>query len=229
MDHRGHGESDWDADARYDVGFFVEDLQGVLRELGRRPVLVGASLGGITALLAETAQESSIAEALVLVDVTPRIEREGVDRIIEFMQDGSEGFASLEEAADAVASYLPHRKRPEDTTGLAKNLRLGDDGRYRWHWDPKMLEVWDPAGYTEAVGKRLVKERLAAARRLSIPTLLIRGRMSDVVSRDNAEEFLAAVPHAEYVDLHGAGHMVAGDRNDAFTDAVVDFIERQLD
>lgn len=229
MDHRGHGESSWDERGQYQVEFLVQDLRGVLAELTAPPVLVGASLGGITALLTETGQAASVARALVLVDVTPRMERQGVDRIITFMQASPDGFTSLDEVADAVASYLPHRKRPEDTTGLAKNLRVGDDGRYRWHWDPKLLEVWNPNHYTEEIGARLVSERLAAAGRLTIPTLLVRGRLSDVVSEDNAEEFLRAVPHAEYVDLHGAGHMVAGDKNDVFTDAVADFIERHFD
>ena len=58
--------------------------------------------------------------------------------------------------------------------------------------------------------------------------MLIRGRLSDVVSEENAKEFLQYVPHAEYVDLKGAAHMVAGDKNDAFTDAVVDFIDRNF-
>ena len=223
MDHRGHGQSGWARHDQYRLDHFVEDLRGVLAQLQERPILVGASLGGITALLAETGQRESIAKAVILVDVTPRLETEGVDRIIAFMRGGTDGFASLEEAADSIARYLPHRERPKDLSGLAKNLRLMDDGRYYWHWDPAMLRTWERDKYTEDDDLEL-KERLSKVRNLSIPTLLIRGRLSDIVSTDTANEFLQMVPHAEYVDLANAHHMVAGDRNDAFTDAILQFL-----
>ena len=223
MDHRGHGESGWAARDQYRLDHFVGDLFGVLEQLGEKPILVGASLGGITALLAETAQEESVAKAVILVDVTPRLETQGVERIISFMKGGSEGFASLEDAADAIARYLPHRERPKDLSGLAKNLRRMEDGRYYWHWDPEMLKTWERGRYSADDDRRL-KERLAKVRSLQIPTLLIRGRLSDIVSTETASEFLEMVPHAEYVDLADAHHMVAGDRNDAFTEAILQFL-----
>ncbi|MGB8223206.1 MAG: alpha/beta hydrolase [Polyangiales bacterium] len=228
MDHRGHGESSWDPGGNYYVPAFVEDLLGVIGQLREKPVLVGASIGGIAALLAEAESSESVAKGIVLVDVTPRLEKKGVDRIIEFMKGGAEGFGSLDEVADAVSTYLPHRRRPKDLTGLTKNLRKDEDGRYQWHWDPKVLQVWDPASYTAEQGEEILRERLAASARLSIPTLLVRGRMSDVVTEEHAREFLAVTPHAEYVDLEGAAHMVAGDKNDVFTDVVSDFIQRHF-
>ncbi|MDH4282268.1 MAG: alpha/beta hydrolase [Myxococcales bacterium] len=227
MDHRGHGQSDWAGEDEYRLDHFVADLRGVLAQLDEKPVLVGASLGGITALLAETAGEQSVAKGLVLVDVTPRLEPGGVERILGFMKAGASGFASLEEVANSIARYLPHRKRPKDLSGLAKNLRRNEDGRYYWHWDPKMLKTWERDRYTEADDLEL-KARLANAARLAIPTLLIRGRLSDLVSTEAASEFLDMVPHAEYVDLADAHHMVAGDRNDAFTEAVTDFLLRHF-
>ncbi len=228
MDHRGHGDSSWDPAGDYSIEAFVSDLLGVIEEVGTTPILVGASIGGITALMAETQSEKSVAKGLVLVDVTPRMEKRGVLRIFDFMKGSSDGFESLEAAADAVARYLPHRKRPEDLSGLNKNLRLSEDGRYRWHWDPKMLEMWDPDGYTEEDGERVMKERCKASQRLAIPTLLVRGRMSDVVTEAQAREFLTLVPHAEYVDLEGASHMVAGDKNDVFTESVCRFIRKHF-
>lgn len=228
MDHRGHGDSSWEPNGEYWLDGFVEDLLGVIDQLHDKPILVGASLGGITSLIAETMGEESIAKGLILVDITPRMDRDGVQRILAFMRGGADGFESLEEAAKAISSYLPHRSPPRDVSGLQKNLRLGDDGRYRWHWDPRLLNVWDTSNYDEEEGQRIVEERMAASRRLTIPTLLVRGRMSDVVTEEAAREFLAVVPHAEYVDLQGAAHMVAGDKNDAFTDAVIDFIGRRF-
>jgi len=228
MDHRGHGESSWDPDGNYLIPAFVEDLLGVIERLDEKPILVGASIGGIAALVAETGSSQSVAKGIVLVDITPRLARKGVDRIIDFMKGGADGFASLDEVADAVSTYLPRRRRPKDLTGLAKNLRQDEEGRYRWHWDPKVLQVWDPAGYSKQEGEQILQERLEASARLRIPTLLLRGRMSDVVTEEHAREFLAAAPHAEYVDLEGAEHMVAGDKNDVFTDVVSDFIRRHF-
>jgi non-heme chloroperoxidase len=219
MDLRGHGESSWDPAGDYSVEAFVEDVQAVVARLGAAPVLVGASLGGIAALIAEGESHPSFASALVLVDIAPRIEPVGAVRIIQFMQGKPEGFATLEEAADAVASYLPHRRRPSDLSGLAKNLRRTPDGRYRWHWDPKFLEP----GHGPRPGQDTDRLR-AAARRLRVPTLLVRGRLSDLLSQEGANEFLALVPHARFADVSDAGHMVAGDRNDRFTSAVLDFL-----
>ena len=65
-----------------------------------------------------------------------------------------------------------------------------------------------------------------AAVELRVPILLIRGRLSDVVSPKGVEDFLAAVPHAEFVELSEAGHTAAGDDNDAFSEAVVGFLTR---
>lgn len=227
MDHRGHGESSWASFGEYRVFHFVEDLQHVIAQLGDKPILVGASLGGIASLLAETEQQESVAKGLILVDVTPRLETDGVDRIIGFMKGGTSGFDSLEAVAASIAKYLPHRKRPKDLSGLVKNLRRDEDGRYYWHWDPDMLKTWEPGRYTDE-DDRVLKERLQDVRNIDIPTMLIRGRLSDLVSAETAAEFLEMVPHAEYVDLADAHHMVAGDRNDAFTDSVKEFLLRRF-
>lgn len=226
VDHRGHGDSDRSPGGDYTTERFAEDARALAMTFDPPPVLVGASLGGIAALMAEAAGDAPIARAIVLVDVTPRLETAGVRRIVDFMAARPDGFASLEEAADVIASYMPNRPRPKDVSGLAKNLRRGDDGRYRWHWDPSLMKLWNPTRFDPDVARRIHEERLECARRLTIPALLIRGRTSDVVSQEGAREFLETVPHAEYVDLEAAGHMVAGDRNDAFTDAVVDFLVR---
>lgn len=220
MDQRGHGESAWDPKKHYETDAFVDDVRAVVEQLGAPPVLVGASLGGIASLIAEGESHPALAAALVLVDIAPRIEAEGVLRIIEFMQGKPEGFASIEEAADAVASYLPHRKRPTDLSGLERNLRRLPNGRWRWHWDPA---CFGPGGHGPRPSQQPDRMR-QAARNLSIPTLLVRGRLSDLLSEEGAREFLATVPHARFADVSNAGHMVAGDRNDLFTQAVLDFL-----
>jgi non-heme chloroperoxidase len=219
LDLRGHGDSAWDPAGDYSVDALARDLRCVVRALGRAPVVVGASLGGLTALAAAGESDTPLVAAVVLVDIAPRVEPDGVQRIIEFMTGNPGGFATLEEAADAIADYSVHRPRPKDLSGLRKNLRLGDDGRYRCHWDPKMMSCDRRASATRNP-ERL--ERCAQA--LRVPTLLVRGRMSDIVSEEGARAFLALVPHARYADVSGAGHMVAGDRNDAFSSAVLAFL-----
>ncbi|MSP24648.1 MAG: alpha/beta hydrolase [Myxococcales bacterium] len=222
LDARGHGESDWDPRGRYDLEWFARDLCAVRAALGERPSVIGASLGGSTALTAVGALGLDVA-ALVLVDIAPRLEPGGVKRIVDFMRASPAGFASLEEAADMVASYLPHRERPQDLSGLSKNLRRGEDGRFRWHWDPRFLEAIqriEPSIRDE--------EREAAARNIVAPTLLVRGMLSDLLSEDGARHFLTLVPHADYVNVAGAGHMVAGDSNERFGDAVGSFLQRHV-
>jgi pimeloyl-ACP methyl ester carboxylesterase len=219
LDLRGHGDSDWAPDGDYSVGTLADDLRAVVATLGRPPVIVGASLGGLTALVAEGETPGPFSAALVLVDVAPRLERPGVERIVTFMTSRPDGFASLEEAADAVAAYAPNRPRPRDLSGLRKNLRRGGDGRWRWHWDPSLMRG---PGRPNASSDPARLE--ACARRLAVSTLLVRGGSSDLLSEDGAQAFLALVPHARYADVSGAGHMVAGDRNDAFTAAVRAFL-----
>lgn len=230
LDQRGHGDSEWLADGCYAFPDYAADAAAVARQIAgehrRKPVVIGASLGGIAALLAlETAAKPAFA-GLVLVDIVPKMDPGGVAHVQGFMRArAAEGFASVEEAAEAVAAYLPHRPKPSSLEGLKKNLRLGPDRRWRWHWDPRFLDGprcvntdWD------AVEARLI----AAAKRLSVPTLLVRGGSSELVTPQAAAEFLALAPTAEYVDVAEARHMVAGDHNDVFARAILAFLAKRF-
>jgi pimeloyl-ACP methyl ester carboxylesterase len=221
FDARGHGDSQWASDGNYGQDAMVRDLQGVLASLGgRRPVLIGASMGGGTSLVA-VGEGHVDARAVILVDIAPRVEPKGIERISAFMRQKPEGFATLEEVADAISSYQPQRQRPRRLDGLAKNIRIGTDGRYHWHWDPRFM--------TRPRDLERRRERLAAcARRLTVPTLLVRGGASDVVSEEGVQDFLAMCPRAEYVNIAQAAHMVAGDRNDVFGDAAIAFLARNV-
>ncbi|HVN41938.1 MAG TPA: alpha/beta hydrolase [Steroidobacteraceae bacterium] len=223
LDARGHGDSDWSPGGHYRLEVLANDLRAVMATLPTRPALVGASLGGATGLYAVGQSEEPIATALVLVDVVPRIDRTGASKITSFMRARPDGFASIEEAVEAVAAYNPHRARPTDPAGLMKNLRLRADGRLHWHWDPQFLESRDrlePPLFADLL--------LEAASRVRIPTLLVRGMQSDIVSEAGIEEFRAHLPTLEVYDVAGAGHMVAGDRNDAFNRGVIGFLKRHV-
>ncbi len=221
FDARGHGDSDWAPDGVYGQDIMVEDLLCVIDQLGgRRPVLVGASMGGGTSLVA-IGEDRVDATALVLVDIAPKIEPEGVKKIGDFMGQKPEGFDNLEEVADAIAAYQPHRKRPQDLKGLAKNLRRAPNGKYRWHWDPRFMTL------RRDIDKR-TERLIACAKNLTLPSLLVRGGLSDVLSEDGAQHFLGLYPKSEYVNITDAGHMVAGDRNDIFGNAVIEFLQRTV-
>lgn len=219
LDSRGHGDSDRSPTANYSLETLTGDTLQVIYQIGRPVALIGASMGGLTSLPVAHEAGPELVTKLVLVDVVPRFEKSGSARIRDFMFSGIDGFASLEEAADAVAAYLPHRTRPRSVEGLKKNLRL-QDGKWFWHWDPAFLTAPgdDPFERAEMLEH--------AAISLEIPILLIRGKLSDVVSTEGVQDFLQKVPGAQFVELSDAGHTAAGDDNDAFTDAVVQFVRQ---
>ena len=233
LDLRGHGDSDWAPEGDYSHTSFAADVVTVAQSFRRPPILIGASLGGISSLLAITndrptlSAQQEVARALVLVDIAHRMEEDGRDRIGDFMTAHLDGFATLDDAADAIAAYNPHRPRPKDLAGLAKNLRQRDDGRWYWHWDPAF--VTGRFGSTDetrasAIGNEVLGRAVDV---LQIPTLLVRGRMSDLLSAEGAADFQRRVPHAEFADVAEAGHMVAGDRNEVFNGALLGFVEHQ--
>jgi len=217
VDLRGHGDSDWAADGDYAHATVAADLVVLSRSFAGPPAVVGASLGGVAALLA-VGEMGLPARALVLVDIVPRSERAGVRRVVTFLAGNQGGFDSLEEAAAAVQGYKP--ERPVDVERLRQHLRRGADGRWRWHWDPRLMAH-------QGRHSREIPERMAAASTgVTVPTLLVRGRKSDMVSDEGVAEFRALIPEAEFVDIADAAHMVSGDHNDAFAAAVVEFLTR---
>lgn len=220
LDLRGHGDSEWAPNGIYQIDAFADDLIAVRDQIDGPVYAVGASLGGLAVLIAEGEARPGTFASVTLVDITPRMEPVGVERVMGFMgANAAEGFASIEEASETIASYLPHRPKPSDTSRLTRYLRQSADGRFRWHWDPRFI-----TNVMTTRGERRMERLEDAARSLRIPVQLVRGRMSDLVSEEGAREFLDAVPHARFDDITGAGHMVAGDDNDAFTAAVLAFL-----
>ena len=222
LDLRGHGDSDWSAKQDYSSDAFIHDIKCIVAELNQLPIIVGASLGGLMSLLAIGENSNQrLAKALVLVDITPNLDKTGKARIIQFMQSNDAGFANTDEAADSIAAYLPHRPRPKNSAGLLRNLRKHDDGRYYWHWDPAFFTGPNATHNDED------SRNVAAAKRVNVPTLLLRGQHSELVSEEAVKSLLAFIPGAEYVDISDAHHMIVGDNNDAFSTAVTQFIDAQ--
>lgn len=225
LDARGHGQSQWAPDGDYGIDALVADLTSVIGELGQTPVLVGASMGGMTSLIGQ-GENPELARGLVLVDIAPKVEPGGTAEIMAFMQSGLDGFDSLEDAAAAIAAYTPNRVRTPNPQGLRKNLRLRD-GRWYWHWDPAFLRQGDePTRQTDSI-VRYERARDAAAA-ITVPTMLVRGTQSNVVSEEGAKELLELIPTARLIDVTGSGHMVAGDDNDVFSGGLKGFLDNDV-
>lgn len=225
VDMRGHGDSAWASDGAYDISDFAADLVAIAGTTGRRPALIGASLGGLAGIIAEGECAPGSFGSLTLVDVTPQMEPSGIARVVGFMAAyAREGFASVEEAARIISDYLPHRPSRNGSSGLAHYLRRKDDERFYWHWDPAFIEgIMRRRGGSSDDGRT---EFSAAAARLALPVHLIRGGSSDLVSLEAVEHFQGLVPHAAYSDIANATHMMVGDQNDTFGQSIVDFLLR---
>jgi pimeloyl-ACP methyl ester carboxylesterase len=217
FDARGHGQSERSPDG-YHIEQFFGDLHAVAKAQPQPPILVGASMGGLLGLAVAGEHASPPFRALVLVDITPRWETSGVQRILDFMRAWPQGFASYEAASEAIAAYLPHRRGRKGRSQLEPLLRRGENGRLLWHWDPRMLKA------IAEEGQRYQPRLIEAAHKIKVPVLLLSGGRSDVVSQDTIVEFLDMVPHAEHIELAYATHMLAGDANEAFTRAIRTFV-----
>ena len=225
MDLRGHGDSDWAPDGDYHMAAFRDDALAVVRSIGSPVAWVGASLGGMTGLHAVD-EAPELFSALVLVDITPRPAATGVSRILEFMAQGRRR---------RIRDPRRRRRRDRRSTSRIVHARTICRGcRRTCARAPTAAGVGtgirrsstsEPAGASEHARDRHHDELVDIARRLTLPTLLVRGKLSDLVTEAEVAEFLEMVPHARYVDVADAAHMIAGDRNDVFTDAVVDFLE----
>jgi len=221
VDARGHGDSGWSSQ-QYTIALFAEDLRTIVAEVGGVPAVIGASLGGLASLYALGMADPVPASALVLVDIAILNNKEGTGAIGAFMRAYPDGFASLDEAADAVARYMTDRPRPKNVEGLRRNLRERN-GRLYWHWDPGFLTNSDGAEAQPRWHRDKMEE---AARRIHQPTLLIRGEHSKVVDDASIAHIREIIPQIETLELAGAGHMVAGDANSPFATAIVDFLAR---
>ena len=221
LDLRGHGDSEWHADGDYSIRAYKDDLVSIINEIGKPARLVGASLGGMASLvLAGDEINSDLCTALIMVDIGIYPDPVGSDRIVSFMLSGEKGFDSLEDVAKSISDYLPHRKKPKDLEGLKKNLRLKSDGRYYWHWDPRFIRRRPGSR-----DRRYFDLQLKAAEKVTIPTLLIRGALSDVVTMEDVDYFLSVISHAKFVEIEKAAHMIAGDRNDIFAEEAIKFLK----
>ena len=217
-DARGHGDSDWDPKGDYSVVAIGGDLRCVLATVTGPVALIGASMSGLSAFYAIGVAERPIADALVLADIVISPAEEGTARTCAFMLAHQDGFAKLEDAADAIAAFTGH-KPSSNLEGLRRNLRLRDNGRLYWHWDGRLLDLDLHARYL------LMHE---VAPKVTLPVMLVRGGKSAVTNDANVAEMKQFVPQMEVQVIPNAGHMITGDDNETFAVGIDDFLRRHL-
>ena len=226
-DFADHGDSDPfsegpAAETPVDRHALAADARPLCVEFGIiRAVFVGASMGGIVSVTV-AATRPDLVGAVVLLDVGHRLEVEGVQRITAFLAE-HESFADLDEAAAAIAAYLPGRTVTQGR--LTRNLRQRADGR--WVWKHGLGRRIRAGGAIDADrGAAMVVAGLDDdLRALHRPTLVLRGAQSDVLSEAGADELVELLPDARYAHIHGAGHLAAGDNPESFVSHVGRFLD----
>jgi pimeloyl-ACP methyl ester carboxylesterase len=204
IDLPGHGHSQWRDDKGYRPQQMADDVSQVARKLApEATTVVGMSLGGLTALCA-VADDPSLAERLVLVDVTPGVNAQKAEPILSFIS-GPEEFASFDEILERTMAYNPTRSRSSLRRGVLHNAKERPDGSWVWRYDLPVGERVDD-----------LEERFAdlwdAVSAVEGPMMLVQGGLSGVVDDDDVAELLRRQPDAEVVVVEGAGHSVQGDR-----------------
>ena len=218
FDQRGHGDTDWAADKDYSRRSMVKDVEGFTTALGLdRFFLTGMSMGGANSL-SFTANNPDRVEALVVVDVGPRVENKGVQNIRNFMKDFRE-FDSLDEAAAVIHKFNP--RRPLEIIRkytVVYNLKQLPSGKWTWKYDTYFSE-----GHSRIDVKQMQQELSQEVKKIACPTLLVKGAESDVLSLDGARLLQTAIPGSEFALVAGAGHSVMGDNPPGFEAAVREF------
>jgi len=220
LDQRGHGDSEWAKDGDYSREAFVRDLENFREALGLdRFVLMGHSMGGLNAV-AYTAKHPDHVRALILVDVGPEAARQGVDNIRRFVQGPDE--LEFEEFVQLAHRFNPRRSIENIRQRMRHRLRQTESGKWTWKFDKRFR---DPNAQLR-IGSDLSNDQMwQLFRSIQVPTLLVRGAESDVLTQEVAERTVREMPRARLVVVPGAGHSVPGDNPDAFTEAVLTFLD----
>ena len=217
LDSRGHGDSDWAVPPSYEPNDFARDFSAAVawrKNLdGRGPHFVGASASGIAGLIAAGLLNPEAFASLTLVDVTPTYRPDALDKARSlFLETAEDGFPNEAEAARAVGAE-PGSDR------LRHLLRPGADGRWRWRWDPAFAARIHHDDRTQG-------QCTDAARALTIPVHLIRAGRSDFVDDETTEAFRELAPHLTVTFLPGARHVVTGDPDGIYAEAILNFLEQ---
>jgi len=206
IDLPGHGHSDHRDDGPFGPVQNAADVGVALRALAPDAgMVVGMSLGGLTSI-ALTARAPDLVRRLVLVDVTPGVDREKAAPIAAFIA-GPESFESFDEILARTVEFNPTRSESSLRRGVLHNAVERADGRWAWRYQrPRLAETFES---TEMPDFSSLWDAVSA---ISVPLLLVRGADSAVVSDDDVAELRRRAPHAVIEVVEGSGHSVQGDR-----------------
>jgi pimeloyl-ACP methyl ester carboxylesterase len=217
-DLRGHGDTDWAADGDYSLDAYARDLDGLIRHLGVEgcPV-IGNSLGGMTAAHYTAGRaDADQPSALVLVDVGPEMREAGRQRLRAFT-GGPRELDSVDDFVERALAFNPQRRRETLRRSLLNNLRQLPSGKWTWKYDPNRF------GHGPA-GPPTVADRWNDIRRITCPTLVVRGGRSDMFLDEDAEQLAATLRDGRWVRVEGASHTVQGDQPVALVSVVREFL-----
>lgn len=219
IDQRGHGDSDWSAEGDYTRAAFVSDLEGFRETLGLdRFILVGHSMGGLNAISYANTYPRHV-RALVLVDVGPEAAKEGVDNIVRFTRGPDE--LEFDEFVELAHRFNQRRTIENIRERMRHRLKPLESGKWTWKFDKRFREKDNGL----RIGSELNNdESWQLFRDIRVPTLLVRGAESDVLSQEIAERATREMARARLVIVPAAGHSVPGDNPDEFTAAVREFL-----
>lgn len=219
IDLRGHGESGWSECGDYAVAAFGRDVEALIAHFDRPLALVGASRGGQSALIGGS-RHSDMVALVMLADVAPLIDDDGVEQFRRFFRASANGFASVEDAADALHEHLG-QPRGANVSGLRKTMR-SEQGKLFWQWDPRSCapEFLHPPEEE--------KELFRAAERITSPVVMVRAERSTILSDESVALFRQLTPHLEVEIARGVGHMFTGDRNEAFAGSLLRHLAARL-
>jgi pimeloyl-ACP methyl ester carboxylesterase len=215
IDLPGHGHSDGGPNGSLSISSNGEDLATVVAELAPQASgVVGMSLGGLSSIaLAAAAPE--LVRALVLVDVTPGVNREKSAPIFAFI-DGPESFANFDELLARTIEHNPTRSEASLRRGILHNAVQREDGTW----------VWRYARFRAGEGGQRpeFEDWWGAVSNLRVPLMLVRGLAWSVVDDADVEELRRRQPTCTVVGVEGAGHSVQGDRPLELASILTDFL-----
>lgn len=217
LDQRGHGETDWAGAGHYGIDAMTEDLRTFVAALGLRGfTLLGLSMGGMVSMDYAGGRPPELA-ALVIVDIGPELVSSGAERIRD-AQQLSDVFASREAAfaAARAANALPPEAHQRDR--VYNNLMLTEDGHWTWRYDRVLRSVRELRPRDAETGWRSCAD-------IAVPTLLIRGALSDILAPEVAERMIGTIPGARLTTVADSGHSVPLDAPEGFLAAARAFLK----
>ncbi|MDG2113815.1 MAG: alpha/beta hydrolase [Actinomycetota bacterium] len=223
LDQRGHGDSEWARDADYSSTAMAADAAAFLDDLDVGQVtIVGHSMGGMNTMRLMLEQPER-ADRVVLVDIGPEMSEEGAKSIRSFVTEHRE-FDDLDHFVEVVQKYDPYRSREHIERTVKYNLLQRADGKFVSKRDhgPRLST-------TQEHRSRHDRFTIDDAPSMTMPTLLIRGADSNILTAESAARFAAALPDGNLVTVPESGHNVHGQNTPGFLEAILPFLMEVAD